>query len=250
MKAMIFAAGLGSRLGDLTATKPKALVEVGGEPMLKRTILRLKNIGIHDIVVNVHHFADQIIRYIDANNRFGINISISDERDLLLDTGGGLLKANGLLDGTEPILLHNVDILTDIDFREMIEYHIKENADVTLLAAERKTSRYFLFNDNLEMVGWKNTTTGEIKSPSPRTISKSTVALAFGGIHIINPCIFDTLNKYAPYGSKFSITHFYIDNCENLKIKAYKAVGYKWVDMGKPDSFIEAQNIASELQLK
>ncbi|MDE5672058.1 MAG: NTP transferase domain-containing protein, partial [Duncaniella sp.] len=140
MNAMIFAAGLGTRLGAITRTKPKALVEVGGEPMLKRVIVKLKNAGVSKMIINVHHLADEIISYLRANDNFGVDIQISDERSLLLDTGGGLLKAGQFLNDGEPIIVHNADILTDFDISRMLDSHIESKADAPLLVADRRTS--------------------------------------------------------------------------------------------------------------
>ena len=148
MKAIIFAAGLGTRLRPLTNDRPKALVEVGGVAMLEHVIKRLINHGIDEIVINTHHFGDKIIEFVKTKNNFGITIHISDERDLLLDTGGGILKARKWLDGNDPIIIHNADILTDFDLHKMVKQHVDNNADVTLLVTDRKTSRYFYINKN------------------------------------------------------------------------------------------------------
>ena len=148
MKALVFAAGLGTRLRPLTDHKPKALVELCGVTMLERVITNIKNCGITDVVVNVHHFGDQIIDFLKNKDNFGINITISDERDLLLDTGGGILKARHLLEGDEAFLVHNADILTDLNLAEMIAYHKANGADVTLLAKQRSTQRYLVFGEN------------------------------------------------------------------------------------------------------
>lgn len=249
MKAMIFAAGLGTRLGDLTRVKPKALVEVGGEPMLKRVILKLKDAGIDYMVVNIHHHAAAIKQYLEANNNFGVTIRISDESDCLLDTGGGLLKARHLLDGNEPILLHNADILTDFDIRRMEEDHLASSATVTLLVADRSTSRYLLFDDDMRMRGWENLKTGEIRSPFENINGQNLRRLAFGGVHIVNPEIFSSLATYTEE-AKFSITPFYTDSCATLYVNGYMPKdAYSWVDIGKPDSLIAAENIVSRLQL-
>lgn len=254
MKAMIFAAGLGTRLGDITREKPKALVEVGGEPMLKRVILKLKSAGITDMVVNVHHHGEAIIDYLNANNNFGISIAISDERDQLLDTGGGLLKARGFLDGYEPILIHNADILTDFDIHEMERAHSLSKSEATLLVANRATSRYLLFDRNMRMVGWKNVKTGEVRSPfsnlleNPVCPEEEIQPLAFGGVHIVNPSIFPMLASYTDE-AKFSITPFYTDSCAALRIKGYlPSQEYNWIDIGKPDSLTAAENIVSRLR--
>ena len=163
MKAMIFAAGLGTRLRPLTDIMPKALVPVAGKPMLERVILRLKKAGFDDITINIHHFGGQIVEFLHANNSFGLNIHISDERDMLLDTGGGVKKACPFLDGNEPFLVHNADILTDIDLTTFYRHHQDSNAEATLLVSERKTSRYLLFDDSYNLHGWINKSTQEIK---------------------------------------------------------------------------------------
>ena len=147
MKAMIFAAGLGTRLRPLTDHTPKALVSVAGKPMLERVILRLKEAGFNDITVNIHHFGEQIIEFLRANNDFGITIHLSDERDMLLDTGGGIKKARPFLDGNEPFLVHNADILSDINLAELYRHHRESNAEATLLVSQRQTSRYLLLDD-------------------------------------------------------------------------------------------------------
>ena len=248
MKAMIFAAGLGTRLGDITRRKPKALVEVGGEPMLKRVILKLKSAGIRDMVVNIHHHADAIRNYLAENSNFGVNIIISDESDCLLDTGGGLLKAREFLQGDEPILVHNADILTDFDISEMLHSHIESDAQITLLVGERPTSRYLLFDPDMRMVGWENIRTNEIRSPFTDINSMPVRRLAFGGVHIVNPEIFTVLAEYT-YEAKFSITPFYTDSCSTLYIKGFiPDTSYNWIDIGKPDSLIAAESIASKLQ--
>lgn len=247
MNAMIFAAGLGTRLGAITRTKPKALVEVGGEPMLKRVIVKLKNAGVSKMVINVHHLADEIISFLRANDNFGVDIQISDERSLLLDTGGGLLKAGQFLNDGEPIIVHNADILTDFDISRMLDSHIESKADATLLVADRRTSRYLLFDADRRMKGWKNITTEEIRSPWA-TSTDSLIPLAFGGVHIINPSVFPLLENYSD-SPKFSITPFYTDMCADLYIKGYTpAEAFNWIDIGKPQSLIEAENIVSGLR--
>ncbi len=250
MKAMIFAAGLGSRLGEITARIPKAMVEVGGEPMLKRVILKIKETGVSTIVINVHHFASQIEDYLKKNDNFGADIHISDERSLLLDTGGGLLKARHLLEGNEPILIHNVDILTDFDINRMLAVHESTKADATLLVDERKTSRYLLFNREMRMTGWKNIKDGEIKSPWDNSIIQTSHPLAFGGVHIVSPKLFLPLSSYSS-NYVFSITPFYTDMCASLNIMGYRPdETYEWHDIGKPESLSKAQNIVSKLRQK
>lgn len=247
MKALIFAAGLGTRLGAITRTMPKALVEVGGEPMLKRVIIKLKDAGISEMVVNIHHHADTIRDYLAVNHNFGANISISDESESLLDTGGGLLKAKELLGTDSPILLHNSDILTDFDIREMIETHLGSESDVTLLVAERQTTRYLLFDESMRMRGWTDLRTGEIRSPWTADDIADCHKLAFGGVHIVNPAIFKPLESFSRE-PKFSITPFYTASCRDLRISGFKPERpYNWIDIGKPESLKAAQNIASKL---
>ena len=240
MKAMIFAAGLGTRLRPLTNDRPKALVEVGGVAMLERVINRLKSHGITEIVINIHHFGEKIIEFIKENNNFGINIYISDERDLLLDTGGGILKAQQWLDGNEPIIIHNADILTDFDLHKMVEQHINSNADATLLVADRKTARYFYIGENNRLNGWTNISTGEVK-PADYIALNTDKLRAFGGVHIVSPSIFSELQNYSTE-PKFSITPFYIDRCKDLKIMGYTPnEKYQWHDIGKIESIAIAE---------
>ncbi len=240
MKAMIFAAGLGTRLRPLTNDKPKALVEVGGVAMLERVINRLKSHGIDDIVINIHHFGEKIIEFVEQHNNFGITIHISDERDLLLDTGGGILKSQQWLDGNEPIIIHNADILTDFDLHKMVKQHIENKADATLLVADRKTTRYFYINNKNLLRGWTNIATGEVK-PLGYVQQESDKLLAFGGVHIVSPSIFDVLKNYSSE-PKFSITPFYIDKCNDLKIMGYTpSEEYQWHDIGKIESIKVAE---------
>ena len=240
MKAMIFAAGLGTRLRPLTNDRPKALVEVGGVAMLERVITRLKSHGITEIVINIHHFGEKIIEFIKENNNFGITIHISDERNLLLDTGGGILKAQQWLDGNEPIIIHNADILTDFDLHKMVEQHINSNADATLLVADRKTARYFYIGENNRLNGWTNISTGEVK-PADYIALNTDKLRAFGGVHIVSSSIFSELQNYSTE-PKFSITPFYIDRCKDLKIMGYTPnEKYQWHDIGKIESIAIAE---------
>lgn len=246
MKALVFAAGLGTRLRPLTDHKPKALVELCGVTMLERVITNIKSCGITDVVVNVHHFGDQIIDFLKDKDNFGINITISDERDLLLDTGGGILKARHLLEGDEPFLVHNADILTDLNLAEMIAYHKANGADVTLLAKQRSTQRYLVFGENNQMVGWTNIATGEVK-PADLVVKQENSLLAFGGVHVISPRIFDSLARFATE-PKFSIMQYYIAACRDISIAGYNPDGYNWFDIGKietlqkAEQFLQCQN--------
>lgn len=244
MRALIFAAGLGTRLKPFTLEHPKALVPVGGVPMLERVIRKLKAAGIDRMVVNVHHFADQIIGFLSANNNFGVDISVSDESGQLLDTGGGILAAREWLDAGEPVLVHNADILTDFDISGMMRSHLEQRADATLLVAERATSRYLLFDQDLRMRGWTNVATGEVRMPclcSERSAA-SLRRLAFGGVHIISPSVFGALEAYAGGVRAFPIMPFYISECGSMVIGGYMpSAPYRWHDVGKPESLAAAE---------
>lgn len=250
-KAVVFAAGKGTRLRPLTDHIPKALVEVGGVPMLKRVIMKLKDAGIDEIVVNVHHFAHLIKEYVDANHQFGINIHISDESDTLLDTGGGILKAaHWLEDGNEPFLVHNADILTDIALSPMLLDHIEHKRDVTLLCDTRDTSRYLLMDPDMCMHGWCNTSTGQTR---PTELDNATHydRYAFGGVYLMQPSIIDSLRQYRnmhavhsgyePTQMPFSIMDFFIEYCGKLNIGGYRPTSqYFWYDIGKPETLERA----------
>lgn len=245
MKAMIFAAGLGTRLRPLTDNCPKALIKVGGTPMLERVINKLKSAGVAEMVINVHHLADKIKDFLKEKNYFDCIIHISDEREILLDTGGGILNARRWLDGSEPFIVHNADIFTDFDMSDMIASHEEGNADVTLLVGRRDTSRYLLF-DGSRMVGWENKKTGEIRSPWDISVYEHTIPLAFGGVHIMNPSVFEYLEKV--HEKVFSITPFYTDYCKQLLIQGFiPSQQYNWVDIGRPESLNIAENIVSGL---
>ena len=221
-QAMIFAAGLGTRLKPLTDTMPKALVRVGGQPLLWHVIQKLKASGYERLVVNVHHFAEQIVDYLKANDNFGLDISISDETSGLLETGGGIKKALPLFDPSEPILIHNVDILSNLDLTgglspvcEAGEAHgdcplCESNPDALLLVSQRKTKRYLLFDDEMILDGWMNIETGEVRSPYPALDPTGLKRLAFSGIHIIWPRIFPLFEQMP---ERFGIIDFYLKYC-------------------------------------
>lgn len=239
MKAMIFAAGLGTRLRPLTDNCPKALVEVAGVPMLQRVIAHLSDCGFDRIVVNVHHFGEMIIDFLRAHNNFGLDIAVSDERGELLDTGGALVKARHLLDGDEPFLVHNADILTNIDLGKMMESHAMSGASATLLVSSRETSRYLLFDNERRLHGWINVRTGE---KIPASINPSWyAAAAFGGIHVVEPRLLARMCRYCPAGS-FPIVPFYVRVCEDELIGGYTpGEDYHWFDIGKPATLAETE---------
>lgn len=233
MKAMILAAGLGTRLGALTADKPKALVEVNGKPMLEHVVENLKSYGITEIIVNVHHFGGQIIDFLKQNNNFGIRIEVSNESDALLDTGGGLMKASYFFDDGKPFLVHNVDVLSRTDLHKLEIYHTHIKSLATLVIKKRETSRYLLVDKYQLLCGWKNTKTGE--KIVVRYGEKLTEA-AFSGIQILNPAIFKLCTKKG----KFSLTELYLDLAAEHKIVVYNDCAL-WFDLGKPENIEEAE---------
>lgn len=278
---MIFAAGLGTRLKPLTDTMPKALVRVGGEPLIKRVILNLAAAGVERIVVNVHHFAEQIIDYLKDNDNFGLDIRISDETDGLLETGGGIKKAAPLFDPTDPILIHNVDILSNVDLREFYqiasqsekrkvkseesecgsekgkveneegrgkneESNYCDAVDAVLLVSWRKTKRYLLFNDDMKLVGWTNIETGEVRSPYPELNPKECRMYAFAGIHALSPCLLKMMDEFP---DRFGIIDFYLKACATHNIKGYVKDDLKLMDIGKLDTLAQAEEFLEELRV-
>lgn len=238
MKAMIFAAGLGSRLKPLTDTMPKALIPVDGQPMLERVIRKLKGAGFDEIVINIHHFGEQILDFLSANENFGLQMYVSDERDYLLDTGGGIKKAARFLQGNEPFLVHNVDILSNVDLAGLYHEHAKSDALATLLVSKRNTSRYLLFNKENRLCGWRNHATGEVKSYYPYFDPEQYDEYAFGGIHVISPRLFEWMEEWT---GKFSIINFYLSICAKTSIRAYAAENLRLLDIGKPETLDKAE---------
>lgn len=230
MKAMILAAGLGTRLRPLTDTMPKALVPFEGKPLLWHVMTKLVDAGYDDIVVNVHHFPDQIIKYL-SDNDFGVRVSISDERDLLRETGGGIRHARPLLEGSGPVLVHNVDILSNLDLPWLREQHRPSDL-ATLLVSSRETSRYLLFDDEGLLRGWTNVSTGEVRSPFGDIDPSKYKRLAFSGIHYISPAIFGAFDRYG-FGERFSIIDFYLKACADYPVRAAVAPSLQLRDMGK-----------------
>ena len=234
----ILAAGLGTRLKPWTDHHPKALAVVNGKSLLQRNVEYLQKFGITEIVVNVHHFADQIIKAIKANNGWGSNISISDEKEEVLETGGGLLKAKTLLEGCETFVLMNCDILTNLDLNLLINQHKENQALATLAVANRETSRYLLFNPNHELVGWKNIKTEEIKLSAVLKQGKEEPKLmAFSGIHVLSRAIFDKIN----FTGKFSMIDLYLDLCAENKIIGFDHSNDLVLDVGKPEAVALAE---------
>lgn len=248
---MIFAAGLGTRLRPLTNDCPKALVELNGKPLLEHVMLKLIAAGFTDITVNVHHFGQKIIDFLDAKENFGVTVHISDERDQLLDTGGGILKARQWLDNGEPFLVHNADIISDFDIKAMCDWHQRHGGMATLLVRHRNTARYLLFDADNQLRGWVNKKTGETRPEGFQYVEGQYDELAFGGVHVLSPSIFDALSKFAGGRKAFPIVPFYTGECGTHLIKGYQqATDYTWLDVGKPDTLAEAQEWLSSKQMK
>lgn len=238
MKAFILAAGLGTRLKPWTDTHPKALVPVGGIPMLERIIVRLKTEGFKHIVVNVHHFASQITDFLASKN-FGIEIMISDERENLLDTGGAIIHAASLLCGdNEPFLIHNADILSNANLASLMQHHIEHNADATLLTSNRPSSRNLLFDSQGRLRGWKNKTTGETRGEP----GEWPLSLAFSGIHVMNPSLVDLMKEDGYYG-KFPIMDFYLSHTQKACLQSHNCTDLDLIDIGKPESLARANSL-------
>ena len=251
---MLFAAGKGTRLKPLTDTMPKAMVEVGGRPLIRRVIEKLKAAGTDRIVVNVHHFASQITDYLKANDNFGADIRISDETARLLNTGGGIKKAEPLFDSSAPILIHNVDILSNLDLHafynlargeEQTSSEGRHGADAVLLVSERKTQRYFLFDDDMRLVGWTNIATGEVRSPFPDLDISRCRKLAFAGIHVFSPRLFAMMREWP---DEFGITDFYIQACATHRIIGYAKPDLMLMDIGKLDTLAHAEEFLEKLK--
>jgi NDP-sugar pyrophosphorylase family protein len=236
MKALIFAAGLGTRLRPLTNDKPKALVEINGKTLLQITVEKLVAFGFNEILVNVHHFADLMIATIEKNNGWGAKITISDERNELLETGGGLKKAAWFFDDGKPFLIHNVDVIHDLDLGKLYQYHLQNEALATLAIRKRSTSRYLLFNNEMELRGWQNIKTGEVK------IAKATIgqlwSFGFSGIHIMSPTIFSLLTETG----KFSIINPYLRLAKTELIQGFDHSDSVWIDVGKHESLETARH--------
>ena len=238
MRAMILAAGLGTRLKPFTENHPKALAMVNGKTLLQHNIEYLITAGISDIIINVHHFADQIIDAIATNEQFGKHITISDESMEVLETGGGLQKASWFFDGNEPFLLMNVDILTDLNVRGLIHAHIQSGALATLAVTDRQTSRYFLFTHDNKLCGWENVKTGEVRMCFD---TSTPFRKAFSGVHVISPRIFSLIT----FSGKFSMVDVYLTLAKTETIAAFDHSGSKFIDVGTPGSIEEAEKLFS-----
>ena len=254
---MIFAAGLGTRLKPYTDHCPKAMVEVAGHPMIAHQLMKLRKAGFTRVVINVHHYAEQIIDYVNANNGFGLDIAFSDERGQLLDTGGGIRKALPLFAPESPVLIHNVDIFSNAELTALYEEHTIGGADASLLVSQRTTSRYFVFDNKDHLVGWKNLQTGEVRTahdsqrPALEHLTEDDEPYrlrAFSGIHVISPTLFPLLEQQEEV---FSITTFYWQNALKQHIRCIEAPeGFQWVDAGKPEMLKRAEEIVGSGEWK
>jgi NDP-sugar pyrophosphorylase family protein len=236
MKAMLFAAGMGTRLKPFTNEHPKALAIVNGKTLLQRNIEYLQAHGIKDVLVNVHHFADQIIDTINQNQGWGTNITVSDETNELLETGGGLKQAAWYFENEESFVVMNVDILTDFHLSRMIAFHLVQRPLATLAVSQRKSSRYFLFDTDDRLCGWKNIKTNEEKIPLQH---EPLVAKAFSGVHVIDSRIFSLMHQQG----KFSMVDVYLGLAAKENIFAYEHTGSQLIDVGKPESIEKAESI-------
>jgi len=238
-QAFILAAGLGTRLRPLTDTMPKALVPVAGHPLLYHVIQRLKTAGFERIVINVHHFGEQIIDYLAANDNFGLDVRVSDERGLLLDTGGGIRKAAPLFESDSPVFIHNVDILSDLDIDAL--YAAFEQAgdiDAALVVSQRHSPRQLQFEPTTHrLLGWQNTQTGEQRG-------QLGIPLAFAGIHLISPRLFPLM---ADYPEKFSIITFYLNICDTHNLVGFEQPHFRFMDAGKLDTLATAEEFLKAL---
>lgn len=241
MKAMILAAGKGTRLQPLTNTRPKALVEIDGTPLLKIIIQNVIKAGFKEIVINVHHFAEQIYQFLDENENFGVNIQVSDERDLLLDTGGGLLKAKPILLDGDPILVHNVDIITSLNLNDLYSFHVQSGALATMAVKERNTSRSLLINPEGDLSGWRNNVTGEIKHA--RGNLDELRPIAFSAVHVLSPQIFEHITETGV----FSIMDVYLRLAKNHRIATFNHDGDYWLDLGRIENIKEAASFLREI---
>jgi len=242
MKAMIFAAGLGTRLRPLTEGRPKALVEVGGMSLLEIALRRLRFFGIREVVVNVHHFAGQVKQLLAERNGFGMDIAVSDERDRLLNTGGGLKKARWFFDDGAPFIVQNVDVLSTLDLKAFYEHHRRSGAMATLAVRDRPTSRYLLFDGQWQLLGWQNRKSGEQRWSRMEQTARP---FAFSGIQVVSPALFE----YFPQAAVFSTIDLFLEAAKKEPIIGYPHDKDAWLDVGKLPALAEAEALLPELEL-
>jgi len=237
INAMIFAAGLGTRLQHYTKNCPKALVKLNGKPLLEHCILKMKDFGVDRIVINVHHFADQIEDFLESNENFGLDIRISDERDLLLDTGGAIKKAAPLFIPNAPILIYNVDVLSSLDLGDLLSAHKQNQALATLNLIDKKTDRYLCFNHDGLLCAWKNDATHEEKIVNDSHLNSK--AYSFSGIHIIESELLDLIEEEGV----FSVIDLYLRLAKNHRIAGFHDSSDLWMDLGKPEELLKAETL-------
>ncbi len=246
MRGFILAAGLGTRLRPFTLDNPKALVPVGGVPMLQRVIERMKGEGISEIVINIHHFGEKIVDFLRANDNFGIKIDISDESDLLRDTGGGLQYALSFFPGDEPVVIHNVDILSNAPLKKIANNHVEAGNKATLIVSPRESSRQLIFSESGKLRGWHNKKEGKFK---PSTMTQHSLKeedlreYAFSGIHIVNP---EAIRKEMLRQNRegvFSIIDFYLDSIGHLEVKGELFKEQQFIDIGRPATLSQANEL-------
>jgi NDP-sugar pyrophosphorylase family protein len=236
MKAFILAAGLGTRLAPFTLDRPKALVELNGITLLERAIRKVNELEVSEIIINVHHFGNQIFEFLQSRHNFNLPITVSDERGELLDTGGAILKAKHLLGNTEPFLLYNVDVLSTIDLQSLSTYHFQKGGLATLAVRERITDRYLYFDTDMLLSGWKNVKTAEEKISRPCQHPSN---FAFSGIQIIEPRLLSLITETG----KFSIIDLYLRLAKSEAIYGYHDTSEYWMDCGKPDQLAKAEKM-------
>jgi NDP-sugar pyrophosphorylase family protein len=239
MKAMILAAGLGTRMRPLTDYRPKALLEIGGRTLLEITLSRLRAYGIREVMINVHHLADMILEYLETHDNFGMRIEVSRE-EVLLDTGGGLKKAAGFFledsnRSDEPFILHNVDVISTIDLRRMVQFHTENQALATLAVKNREASRYLLFDEQLQLCGRRS---GRDQNPELVRSSSQAQELGFSGIHVISPRLLPMMREEGVFSIITSYLHL---AAQGEKILAFRADEYYWRDLGRPGSVTQAE---------
>jgi len=246
MNALIFAAGLGTRLRPLTDHTPKALVEVEGRPMLWHAAMKLKAAGVDRLVINIHHFAKQIVEYVHSEGDFGMKVDFSDESGLLLETGGGLLHARRLLEGGGPFLVHNVDIASTLDLGALLGKGLPDGALASLVTDTGTASRRLIFEQNGRLCGWTDLSTGALKGPvaqSGRLALDELSMRSFSGIHLISDKIFEAFDKYPEFSGAFGIIDFYLEICRQYPIFEFYMPGIRVVDMGRVENLPSAAEI-------
>jgi N-acetyl-alpha-D-muramate 1-phosphate uridylyltransferase len=236
MKAMLFAAGLGTRLKPFTNHHPKALVAVNNKTLLERNIRYLQRFGIKDVIINVHHFAPQVEDLLRDNKGFGSTITVSDERAELLETGGGLKKAAPYFAGERDFVVMNVDILTNLDLHKLVSAHLKSKAIATLAVMKRDSSRHFLFDNNMQLCGWRNNKTGEERMARPSEVLRP---YAFSGIQVLSQSVL----QHNPFDGKFSLVDLYLHLAKDQPIRGYDHTGDLLIDVGKPESIEQAEDM-------